>query len=101
MAAEVRDTNGCEQLQKAVNDKNVKIKPMQTGQMNGKECASYFIEILSDLNTDPCTYLKTVEPETKCTLIAPGVKDDEDGLVWDWYVLNCPTGPPCLFLENL
>ena len=103
MEAGEQDTDGCEPLQQAVKDKNVKITPMQTGQKAGNPSASYFIEIRSGLTTDPCTYLRTVKKETKCTLIDSGIQDDDDPLngPWDWYVLYCPTGPPCTFLQNL
>jgi hypothetical protein len=101
---ERKDDAGCGPLQKAYNDKNVKIKLVQTGVKSGaksgeKACA-YFVEILSGLQvTDPRTYLGTTT--STWTPIAKAIQDDEDGQVWDWFLVYCPTGPPCLFLENL
>jgi hypothetical protein len=98
------DDPGCGPLQKAYNDKNVKIEfahtGVKSGAKSGEKSSAYFVEILSSLKvTDPRAYFGT----TKSTWIAidNAIQDDEDGLVWDWYVLYCPTGPPCLFLENL
>jgi hypothetical protein len=101
MTAKTQDSEGCRQLQQAVTDQNVKIKPLQSGQKGKGKSVSYFIEILSSLKMDPCKYLKTQKKTTRCILVDSKIKDDEDGQVWDWYILYCPTGPPCYFLENL
>jgi len=101
---ERKEDAGCGPLQKAYNDKAVKIKFKQTGVKSGakageKACA-YFIEILSSLKvTDPRAYFGTTI--STWFPIDKAIQDDEDGLVWDWYILYCPTGPPCVFLENL
>ncbi len=90
-----QDDPGCSTLLEAVNDGNVKMKQVQKAGL----ARSFFAEILSSLGKTPCDYLKT--KRSTCTLIAKNMQDDEDGKVWDWYVLNCPQGPPCEFLQNL
>jgi len=97
MARDVNDDNGCDVLKKLLDDNNLKGKLLQK-EVNGEWL--FFIEILSSLKKTPCSYIPTSKT-TKCVLIRKEVADSEDGLVWDWYLMHCPTGPPCDFLENL
>jgi hypothetical protein len=85
----------CDALQRAIDDGVLKVYLKET---SPGPAVSYFAEILNSLHTDPCTYLNF--KMTKCILIAKNVTDPDDGKIWDIYLLNCPTGPPCHILDT-
>jgi hypothetical protein len=99
MTEKPRDAAGCGQLQKAVGDKNVKLKLMQTGGKSSQKPMAIFVEILSSLKQNPEDYFGPTN--AKWILVDTGITDDEDGQTWDWYMWYCPTGPPCDFLKAL
>jgi hypothetical protein len=96
MTPETVDAVGCDKLERAYNDGTVKLYPKTT---SPGPAVSFFAEIQSNLRTDPCSYFRY--KVTTCQLIAKNVIDPDDGIAWDFYVMNCPTGPPCHFLEEL
>ena len=60
----------------------------------------YFIKVLSSLKKTPCEISPPQNADTKCFLIRSQVPDP-DGQIYDWYLENCPHGPPCLLLSSL
>jgi hypothetical protein len=60
----------------------------------------YFIKVLSSLKKTPCELDPPQNADTECFLIRSGVTDP-DGNVYDWYLENCPHGPPCLLLASI
>jgi hypothetical protein len=88
----------CGPLQAAHGDHKIIIKKLATLPVPDSPDVHtiYFIQILSSLRKSPCSYLRTTD--SKCHKIREKVVSD--GEVWDWYLLNCPHGPPCLFLEG-
>jgi hypothetical protein len=95
----MQDIDGCSDLDQLFLTNDLKLKLLQ--KERGGEWL-FFVEILSGRG-DPCSVLhpQPTQPKPKCTLIRKGVQDDDDGKVWDWYYMRCPTGPPCLFMQNL
>ena len=99
----MQDIDGCSDLKQLFQDKNLKVQFLQKEQGPKGEWL-YFVEILSSIGKNPCSYLHPQPPPPPaptCTLIRKGVRDDDDGKVWDWYYMRCPTGPPCIFMQNL
>jgi hypothetical protein len=59
---------------------------------------SYLVKVLTGLGRTPKDYVQynpTIIP------IGQSVVDPDDDKTWDWYVVWCPTGPPCEYLEQL
>lgn len=59
---------------------------------------SYLVKVLTGLGKTAKDYLST---NPTVVPIGQAVVDPDDGKTWDWYTVWCPTGPPCLFLEDL
>ncbi len=103
MAAPAQDPEGCGILNELFSNGDVQFIPiLKRDVANSTPPPStiethtvYFVEVLS--GTNPCA--STVGADTKCYLIRSGVS--HDGKLWDWYLMSCPHGPPCLFLQNL
>jgi len=90
------DAVGCNNLEQAYKDGNVKIYPKEQTPHPG---VSFFVEIRSSLGKDPCSYLGY--KKMQCIPLAKNVVDPDDSISWDFYMMNCPTGPPCHFLQEL
>jgi hypothetical protein len=104
MVTKTSSSSGCGQLQTLYENGNVQIREIfrqdvPTG--NGTDTHRvFFVEIVASLKQTPCQYPDLPQnTETSCFPIRSGVS--HDGKVWDWYLMNCPHGPPCDFLESL
>jgi hypothetical protein len=59
---------------------------------------SFVVKVLTGLGTTPKDYVAhnpTIIPMNRA------IVDPNDGKTWDWYTVWCPTGPPCLTLQQL
>ena len=97
--SKAEQTKGCGELKKLYEDGNILIEELaHTALEEGKKSSVlYFIKIISSLGKTPCEYLKTKHSD--CRLLASSVP--EKGKVWDFYLMNCHYGPPCIFFESL
>jgi len=93
------EDEGCGALQQAQNDGNIIFRKILSIPIPGSPATHdiYYVEILSSLGKTPCQYIPTTR--STCHLLKQGVS--AGGKIWDLYLLNCPFGPPCLFLEDL
>ena len=64
---------------------------------NAKTSTLYLAKIASAVGKGPGDYLQTTKAQGR--LIAKNVP--ENGKNWDYYLMHCPNGPPCDFLEDL
>lgn len=95
----VRDVRGCVQLEQGYDEGEIKIKTILKEPVPGSKDVHtvFFIQILASLGENPSKFLK-LKGTTSC-LMRKGVK--VDGQKWDWYLMQCPTGPPCHFLDTI
>jgi hypothetical protein len=94
------DGDGCEQLEQLYKDGDVVIEELAHTSIDAKKKSSslHLAKIASSLGKSPCDYLKT--KHSTCRLIAGSVPD-ENGKLWDFYLMNCHYGPPCDFFEKM
>lgn len=64
-----------------------------------EEHTVYFIKVPAG-GKGPCELQPPHNPDTKCFIIRQNVKES-DGQTTDWYLMNCPHGPPCDFLDSI
>jgi hypothetical protein len=109
MLKQDQESKGCDILEKLFDDGDVRFTtilkkeaPKKGARIPTTETHTvFFVEISSSLGKSPCEYPKPPKSkDTKCYLIRKKVRD-ADGKLWDWYLMSCPHGPPCLFMQNL
>jgi hypothetical protein len=96
------DDDGCEALDEAQSDGSINIRKIFSVPIpnsEGKIHTVYFAEILSSIGKTPCQYLNSTFSHSTCHLLRKGAQ--LDGKSWDYYIINCPYGPPCVSLESL
>ena len=93
---------GCGDITRGFIEGNAKIRTILHEWISEKSefHSVYFIKVLSSLKKTPCELDPPKNKDTTCILIRSNVTDP-DGKVYDWYLENCPHGPPCLLLASL
>ncbi|HXM64530.1 MAG TPA: hypothetical protein VN950_26955 [Terriglobales bacterium] len=81
---------------------HIKVYPKEpepkVSQLTEDTPVSYLVKVLTGLGKTPKDYV------TKNPTIVPigqAVVDPDDGKTWDWFNVWCPTGPPCVYLQEL
>jgi hypothetical protein len=99
METRAKARDACEQLEQGYKDGIIQIKTILKQPVPASKDVHtvFFIQILTSIGEDPSKFLKL--PKTKSFLIRKSVLIN--GKYWDWYLTECPTGPPCHFLDSL
>lgn len=85
---------GCSGLTAGDSDHKVYSKEPHSGSHNPE---SHFLAIRVGSNKTPADYVKA--KNAKVAAIGSSAEDPDDaqtGNTWNWYIVYCPNGPPCI-----